>query len=191
VILNKLDLCKEGEADTFLEPYIEMGYPAFATSALTGDPPLDRIHELLAGRTSMLLGHSGVGKSSLLNTLDPGLQLRVGELTRRHAKGSHTTTFSSLLRLCIGGAVVDCPGIREFGIKGIAAEDLGNCFLDFRPFHKQCRYPNCTHDHEPECAVKQALDEGQIRKARYESYKKLLQELYGDGERMPRHGSFS
>lgn len=190
VILNKVDLCEPDEVTDFCARYAELGYPCLAVSALRGEG-LEAVKDCMRGRISILLGHSGVGKTSLLNALDPGLDLKVGELTRRHQKGSHTTTFSSLVEFPFGASVVDCPGIREFALAGVLPSELGDCFIDIRPYHKQCRYSDCIHAHEPECAVRQALESGKIRPDRYENYRRLLDELQGGGQRMPRHGSFS
>lgn len=190
VVLNKTDLCEPDEVEQFRERFESVGYPTFAISALHG-AGLAALNEWIRGKLTLLLGHSGVGKSSLLNALDPSLGLKTGELTKRHGKGSHTTTHSSLIRLPNEAQVVDCPGIREFGLTDVAPSELGYCFIDIRPFHKNCRYHDCTHAHEPDCAVRMALDEGKIRPDRHESYQRLLDELQGGGERMPRHGSFS
>jgi ribosome biogenesis GTPase len=190
VVLNKIDLCKAEEVESFRSRFESLGYPTFAISVQERSG-LDALDERLRGKLTILLGHSGVGKSSLLNAFDPTLDLKTGALTRRHDKGSHTTTHSSLIRLPQGALVVDCPGIREFGLTDVTPAELGHHFVDLRPFHHQCRYPDCTHAHEPDCAVRIALESGKIRPDRYENYRRLLDELQGGGERMPRHGSFS
>ncbi len=189
VVLNKSDLCSAEEAEALVDPYRRLGYAVAVVSCLEGRG-MEAVAEIMGNRLSMLVGHSGVGKSSLLNALDPELNVKVGAISRRRGMGRHTTTHTALLLLRSGARVVDCPGMREFSLAGIEPADLGAFFRDMAPFHNQCKYPTCTHHHEPHCAVKQAVTDGQIAEPRYESYCKLLDELHGGGERMPRHGSF-
>ncbi len=190
LVLNKTDLCGREEIEPLQEIYQSLRYRVFPVSA-TFETGLIELGAALEDRIVMLLGPSGAGKSSILNALEPGLGLKVGEVNRKDHKGRHTTTFASLLSLQrLRARVVDTPGIREFGLSQIRPEDLGALFRDLKPFHASCRYPDCVHQPEPDCAVQQAVEKGAIRRARYESYLKLLAELHGEGERMARHSSF-
>ncbi len=125
----------------------------------------------------MVAGPSGVGKSSLLNAAAPGLGLRTGAVSLATRKGKHTTTHAALHPLPGGGYVVDTPGIREFGVVDVPPEDLGFYFAEFKPYVNACRFQPCTHDHEPDCAVMNALDEGHITEQRYDSYLSILDSL--------------
>ena len=125
---------------------------------------------MLAGRESVVAGQSGVGKSSLLNAVDPNLELRRRAGQRRTAKGRHTTTTARLLPLCCGGYVVDTPGIRQFQLWDVIPEEVAGFFRDLRPYVSRCRFPDCTHTHEDDCAVKDAVADGRLDERRYESY---------------------
>ena len=189
IVLNKVDLCTAEEVEAFLAPYRGLGYATAEVSAIEGTN-LGPVRAAMTDQVSLVLGHSGVGKSSLLNALDPDLRLRVGEVTRREGKGRHTTTHSQLVKVAGAGYVVDGPGIREFGLTDIDPVDLAYGFREMRPHQGKCRFATCTHTHEPECSVKDAVEAGEISEERYSSYCKLLEEREGGGERMPRHGSF-
>jgi ribosome biogenesis GTPase len=178
VVVNKVDLLegerRAQEALAFWRGLYEgLGYPVLFTSAETGEG-VAAFAEALRGKTSVVAGPSGVGKSSLLNAVDPTLGLRTGEVSERTKKGTHTTTFATLYRLSGGGYVVDTPGIREYGIWDMAPAELGGYFVEFRPFIPHCRFPDCTHDHEPGCAVAAAVDEGLITPERYAGYLNIL-----------------
>lgn len=176
LVVNKLDLeGAEEVAGELEELYGSVGYPVIRTSALTG-AGVDRLAEHLCEGTSVLTGPSGAGKSSLLNALEPGLRLRVGELSRKRPSGRHTTVRARLLRLECGGDVADTPGFSDVGLWGVAPEDLDRCFPELEALREACRFRGCTHTHEPECAVLAALKSGQIRPSRYETYGRLLQE---------------
>ena len=125
----------------------------------------------------MVVGQSGVGKSSLLNSLDPGLQLRTNAVSSDNQKGKHTTTAAQLIEMELGGYIVDTPGIRQFQLWDIVAEEVAGFFRDLRPFINSCRYPNCTHVHESPCGVKQAVADGLLDLRRYESYCQIRTEL--------------
>ena len=180
LILNKSDLL-EGKPRAqdalafWAELYEGLGYPVLFTSAETGEG-VEAFRQRLAGAVSVVSGPSGVGKSSLLNAIEPDLGLRVSEVSEKTNKGRHTTTFATLLEAA-GGWVADTPGIREFGIWGMAPEELGGYFVEFRPFLGECRYPNCTHDHEPGCAIQDAVDEEAITPERYGSYLNILESV--------------
>ena len=192
IVLNKVDLVPAAEADAFAAPWRELGYRLLPTSATSG-AGVGELRDAMRGRTAMLLGHSGVGKSSLLNALDPTIVARIGDLVAsgtKMARGAHTTTSASLHRLEFGADLVDTPGVREFGLPPMEPHDLAHWFRDLAPRIPGCRYATCTHDHEPSCAVKAAVDAGEIRRERYMSYLKLLAELSGGGQRMQRHDSY-
>ena len=180
LVLNKADLLdgspRAQEALSFwAELYRGLGYPVLFTSAETGEG-VGAFARELAGRISMVAGPSGVGKSSLLNAVDPSLDLRVSEVSEKTNKGRHTTTFATLLRVG-DGWVADTPGIREFGIWGIAPEELAGYFVEFRAHLDGCRFPDCTHDHEPGCAVQAAVDDEAITPERYASYLTILEDV--------------
>ena len=188
IVVNKVDLCGAEEVEEFLQPYAELGYSTARTSA-TESIGLEELRGALKDKVSVLVGHSGVGKSSLLNALSPELGLTVGSLMRE-GKGRHTTTFHALWKLPFGGRVVDGPGVREFSMAGMTPEMLWGCFPEIRALQNDCHFPNCSHTHEPDCVVKPALLAGEIRAERFLSYLKLLEELQGGGQRMPRNSSF-
>ncbi len=171
IVANKIDL--DADAAGAFEVYREIGYPVVETSAETG-AGIEAFRALLHGRISVLAGPSGVGKSSVLNAMEPGLELRVGEVSDAVRKGRHTTVSAVLIPLECGGHVADTPGLRELGLWGVDPEELDACFPEFRPFLGDCRFRSCTHTHEPECAVRVALEAGAITADRYESYVALL-----------------
>lgn len=179
IIANKVDLVGEQYAHTLFAPYAQIGYEVLYTSAKTRQG-IDELRARLAGRISVVTGKSGVGKSSLLNAVQPGLGLKTGEVSGTINKGRHTTTVAELIPLNIpgGGYVADTPGIREIGLWRIPSDELDWCYREFRPFLGQCEFNNCIHDREPGCAIRAAVERGDIIQARYESYVKL----YRDGE---------
>ncbi len=190
VVVNKCELVGGGDpargavavAERFAD-YSAAGYVVHATS-VASTYGLEALRAALAGRTSALSGPSGVGKSSLMNALYPGLDLRVGEISESVNKGRHTTVGALLHPLPApvpGGAVaegfvVDTPGLREIGLWGLPADRLDTCFPEFRPYLDECRFADCAHDAEPDCAVRAAVDRGAVSLARYESYRKLREE---------------
>ncbi len=149
--------------------YSRMGYPVLLVSAKTGFG-IDRLRRLVAGRESVVAGQSGVGKSSLLNAIDPNLHLRVGAVSEETEKGRHTTTTARLLPIGCGGYVVDTPGMRTFELWDVIPEEVAGYFRDLRPYVSLCRFPDCTHTHEDDCAVKDAVADGRLDERRYESY---------------------
>jgi ribosome biogenesis GTPase len=176
--LNKIDLGDEtalGKANQDLSIYRSIGYPLVLTSAKTGFG-LDELRAILAGKRSVLAGHSGVGKSKLAAAIQPGIRLSSADVNR-HGRGRHATTASTLVTLDFGGELVDTPGVRELSIRQVERGDLAGCFLDFRPFLERCHFTSCSHIPEPHCAVKEAVDSGLIARARYESYRRLYEEL--------------
>lgn len=190
LVINKADLLEDSpraqEAMAFWEElYGGLGYPVLLTSAETGQG-VEAFRQHLADRVSVVSGPSGVGKSSLLNAVDPDLELPTSEVSEKTQKGRHTTTFATLLEVA-GGWVADTPGIREFGIWDMSPQELGGYFVEFRPFIPDCRFPDCTHAHEPGCAVQEALDAGGITPERYGSYLAILETVeaeYETAERM-------
>ena len=178
VCVNKTDLAQPGEFDGLLAVYRRLGYAALATSALRGDG-VDELRRVLKDKTSVFSGASGVGKSALLNAAQPGLALRVGEVSAATGKGRHTTSAVSLLPLDFGGYVVDTPGIREFALYDLERDELKHCFPEMAEMFGQCRFGDCSHLHEPECAVVAAVEAGRIDPVRYESYRRIYESLPG------------
>lgn len=172
IVLNKIDLVDPAPYQWVIGLYTQLGYETIATSATTGQG-IERLRALLAEGTTALSGQSGVGKSSLLNAVQPGLNLRVREVSDWTAKGKHTTSTAELIRLECGSHVVDTPGLRQFELWGVDPGAVEGHFLEFRPYIPLCKFPDCSHTHEAECAVKDAVHWGQIHFGRYESYLKL------------------
>ncbi len=180
IVVNKVDLEEDGIelAAQCLEPYARERLPMHITSAETGTG-IEGLREEMSEGISLLVGHSGVGKSSLLNAVSPGLRLSVGRVTTHHGRGRHTTTRVSLKPLQAGGWVVDTPGIREFGLDDIPPAELARLFPGFGRLPEMCKFTNCLHQDEPECAVIDAVDEELFDPARYEGYLRILEELEG------------
>ena len=181
IVINKVDLVGEAAALERFADYERIGYPVHLTSTKAAIG-LDALRDALAGRTSALTGPSGVGKSSLLNALYPGLDLRVGEISESVNKGRHTTVGALLHPLPSapgepGSYVVDTPGLREVGMWGLAPEQLDDCFPEIRVASGDCRFGDCTHRAEPDCAVRAAVGAGDVSDARYDSYLRLREEL--------------
>lgn len=176
VVINKIELVDREQAERTFADYAAAGYPVHFTS-VKQRIGLDELHDALAGKTSVLTGPSGVGKSSLMNSMYPGLDLRVGEISDSVNKGRHTTVGALLHPLPDAGYVVDSPGLREVGMWGLASEHLDECFREFREYIPSCRFGNCTHRVEPGCAVRAAVDKGGISAERYDSYLRLREEM--------------
>jgi ribosome biogenesis GTPase len=177
IVVNKCDEGARDEIAARLAIYGTMGYAVLYTSAAKADG-IAGLEDALKDRTSLFTGHSGVGKSSLLNAIDSRLTLRTGTVAK-HGRGRHTTTSVSLVKLPKGGHVVDSPGIRGFGLFGIPKSELALLMPDIRPFATGCHFPDCSHDHEPRCSVRIAATEGRITAARYDSYRRMLKTLDG------------
>lgn len=177
LVFNKLDLFSE-EGLEILEEYVsiysELGYPCYEVSALEGTN-IDQLRDLLRDKVTLVSGHSGVGKSSLINAIAPGSQLRTGSISDWSDKGKHTTTFAEMLPLPFGGYLIDTPGIRELGIVDIEQAELSHFFPEMRALLNACRFHNCRHVNEPGCAVLDALEAGDIQPSRYESYLSIYQ----------------
>jgi ribosome biogenesis GTPase len=178
VCINKIDLVDPAALQPLVGVYSQMGYRVLLTSARTG-LGIDRLRHEMGGQTSAVCGQSGVGKSSLLNAVDPRLDLRVAEVSQETQKGRHTTTTAELFRLfsdsgSAGGYVVDTPGIRQFRLWDVIPAEVAGFFRDIRPFVDRCRFPDCTHTHETDCGVKNAVADDLLDVRRYESYCHLL-----------------
>jgi ribosome biogenesis GTPase len=168
ICINKVDLAELSSLQSVVGVYAQMGYDVILSSVVSG-LGIDRLRNRLKNCESVVVGQSGVGKSSLLNAIDPELELRVSDLSAVQ-KGRHTTTTAELLELSFGGYVVDTPGIRQFMLWDIIPEEVFGFFRDLRPYENICHYPNCQHLHEEDCAVKNAVAEGRLDMRRYESY---------------------
>lgn len=175
ILLSKIDLQDAEAVAAFRAVYEGAGYEVLEVSATDGEG-VERVRELLAGCRTLVSGNSGVGKSTLIRTIDPTLDIRTGEISESHHKGRHTTTFSTMYPLAGGGAVIDTPGIKGFGLLDIDDAELWHYFPEMMRTAPGCRFYNCTHTHEPGCAVIEAVRRGDISLARYESYLKILDE---------------
>ena len=173
VCLNKIDLIDPDDLQPLVGVYGQLGYKVLQLSVVD-NAGIDRLRQLIRGRRSVVVGQSGVGKSSLLNAIEPGLQLKISPVSMENEKGRHTTTAARLIPLESGGYMVDTPGIRQFQLWDVIPEELVGLFPDLRPLASQCHYANCTHVHEQDCVVKDAVAEGRLDARRYESYCQML-----------------
>ena len=180
ICINKVDLIEDQEAfDETIHPYKELGYSLILTSTVSG-VGINQLRALLRDSTTVLVGLSGVGKSSLLRAVQPSLQLKVGTVSKHGlftGQGRHTTTQSNLIKLDNGGVVIDTPGVRTFGLAGIGPSDLSSWYPEMVKVDRHCRYGNCTHTNEPNCAVRSAVSAGSISDLRYKNYTQILEEL--------------
>ena len=177
IVLGKADTLvgeHETEAEEFTAIYKDAGYDIVRLSSTTGEG-IDEIRELLKGHTTLIAGNSGVGKSTLVSTIDPALDIRTGEISESHHKGKHTTTFSTMYRID-EGYIIDTPGIKGFGLIDIDSKELCRYFPEMMRLAPDCRFYNCTHTHEPGCAVQEGVKQGIVAWSRYESYLKILDE---------------
>ena len=176
LVLNKTDLAKAEEVEKLARLYRSLSVTVVPTSVVRGEG-LDYLESLLVGQCSALCGHSGVGKSSLLQALDPTCRTETGEVSQAVGKGKHTTTRVRLQRLSKGGVLYDLPGFKLLPLEGLDKANLSSYFTDIEGAARRCRFRDCRHVDEPECAVKEALSDGLLEESRYRSYRKLLDEL--------------
>jgi len=179
IIINKVDLAGNNATsylnDT-LELYRSIGYDILPCSVHNREL-IEAVRDKIAGNTCVFVGPSGVGKSSILNVIDPAAGQSIGEISEWSKKGTHTTTYARLIPLIGGGSIVDTPGIREFGLFEIEPAEIDQCFPEFEPYRNECRYHNCLHLDEPECKVTEAYDSGKISASRYRSYINIVDSL--------------
>lgn len=176
IVFNKADIYRKKELDKFEElneVYTDIGYMVVKMSVETGEG-IDEVKELLKDKTTLMSGHSGVGKSSFINKIFPSFRLKTQDVSGWSGKGMHTTTFTEMFDLPEGGRLIDTPGMREFGIVDISKQELSHYFPEMRALLNQCQFNNCLHINEPGCAIKKALEEGQIHAERYISYWNIL-----------------
>jgi ribosome biogenesis GTPase len=177
IIFNKSDLydkkCKENHAK-LSKIYGEIGYECIETSVVT-QQGMQRVKEAMQDKTSLFCGQSGVGKSSIINILEPELALKMGDLSHYNNKGKHTTTFAEMFPLSFGGFIIDTPGIKEFGLIKYEKEEVSHYFPEMLRLLHHCKFSNCTHTHEPQCAVKEALESGEIAHSRYLNYLSIIE----------------
>ncbi|MFL9843019.1 ribosome small subunit-dependent GTPase A [Flavobacterium rhizosphaerae] len=195
LLFNKVDTLQGDMLDEQLYlqyVYSNIGYKCMRVSAVNGKG-IEELREEMKGCVSMFSGHSGVGKSTLINTLQPGLELKTKQISEQHSQGQHTTTFAEMFDLDFGAKIIDTPGIRGFGVVDMGKAELGDYFPEFFALKDQCKFNNCLHKEEPHCAVKDALENDQIAWSRYRSYLQMLEgdddtyrtDLYGDGQNNP------
>lgn len=181
LVFNKIDTLSDESLDEQLYLqylYSEIGYTCLRVSAIQGKG-LEELKELMKGKVCVFTGHSGVGKSTLINAIEPTLQLRTKEISDAHAQGQHTTTFAEMFDLSFGAKIIDTPGIRGFGMVDMQPQEVGDYFPEFFALKEHCKFNNCLHKEEPGCAVKEALDHDEVSWSRYKSYMQILE---GDEE---------
>lgn len=176
LIFNKSDILDEELLklqQEIIDIYTNVGYECFVVSGLNGQN-LDKIKSLLKDKTTLIAGHSGVGKSTLINAIEPRLNIKTGDISAAHAKGMHTTTFAELHELSFGGFIIDSPGIKELGLVEMKKEEVGHYFPEIRERMNGCKFNNCLHVNEPKCAIKDAVENGEISEERFHSYLGIL-----------------
>ena len=176
VCINKVDLVSKEAVGALTAPYEALGYPVYRTSALRGDG-MDAFKDALINRSTAVIGQSGVGKSTLLNGVEPRLGLKTREIMKHHDRGRHTTTVAHLFKLQQGGYVADTPGVKELRLWGVKPAELAAYYPELEPLHDQCQFGDCSHLHEPGCAVRAAVAAGRIASVRYEGYRRIFESL--------------
>lgn len=182
LLFNKIDTYDDGEmveVNYLMGLYAAIGYEVIAISAKKGEE-IDKVKELMIGKTNMFSGNSGVGKSTLANALESGLKLKTTEISEQHLQGQHTTTFAEMYDLSFDARIIDTPGIKGFGVVAMEKDELGDYFPEFFELKPECKFNNCMHLEEPKCAVKDALENNQIAWSRYRSYMQMLEEDIDD-----------
>lgn len=177
LLFNKIDVYDEetlNEVKYLAHIYRQIGYECIGVSALTGRN-IDKVKALMHDKVSMFSGHSGVGKSTLINTIEPTLDIKTKEISTLHMQGQHTTTFAEMFDLSFGAKIIDTPGIKGFGVVDMDKEEVGDYFPEIFKLKQDCKFNNCLHVHEPHCAVKKALDEDKIAFSRYRSYLQIIE----------------
>jgi len=177
LIFNKLDTYSDDELEQLAimeDTYASIGYECIAISA-TKMIGIEEVKAMMKDKTTMFSGHSGVGKSTLINAIEPGLALKTKEVSKQHKQGMHTTTFAEMFELSFGGFIIDTPGIKGFGVVDFEPEEVGDYFPEFFELKSECKFNNCLHVKEPKCAVKKALEAGEIAYSRYNSYLQMIQ----------------
>ena len=178
IVFNKCDLYDDeqiAQVEELISVFKNIGYDSFMLSAKTGFQ-CEKLKEIMKDKVNLFSGHSGVGKSALINRLDPNLNVRVGEISDVHEKGKHTTTFSQMFPLSFGGYIIDSPGIKEFGLYDMEKETLAQRFPEMRNLMHECKFSNCTHLHEPHCAIKNAVEQNIIADWRYNDYCNMMED---------------
>lgn len=176
LLFNKMDVYTDEErfeVAWLMDLYTKIGYTCLQIEAKQGKN-VDKVRELMLGKTSMFAGHSGVGKSTLVNALEPGLQLKTAEISEQHMQGQHTTTFAEMYDLSFDARIIDTPGIKGFGIVDMEKEEIGDYFPEFFALKSECKFNNCLHLDEPKCAIKEALERDEIAASRYRSYVQMI-----------------
>ena len=190
ILFNKIDTCSEDDLeyiDALAHMYERIGYPTHKISA-TNKENIDFLKEEINNKQVMISGHSGVGKSTLVNSLDPTFQLKIGEISKAHKQGQHTTTFAEMHKLASGGYIIDTPGIRAFGVVDLDKAVISHYFPEMRAILADCKFNNCQHINEPKCAVKEAVETGEIDESRYATYMQLMEEDANDIHRKNIYG---
>ncbi|MCD6113219.1 MAG: ribosome small subunit-dependent GTPase A [Bacteroidales bacterium] len=180
IVFNKIDIYNDEikkRQEELVEIYSKIGYKNISVSALRGDN-IDLLKSLIKDKINLFSGHSGVGKSTLINVIQPGLNLRTSYISKQHNKGRQTTTNAEMLELSFGGYIIDSPGIKEFGLIDFKKDEVPHYFPEMRALMNDCKFNNCTHTHEPECAVKKAVENGDISTSRYNNYLSILNDEY-------------
>lgn len=176
IIFNKADILNEElhkMQNEIISIYEKVGYECFVVSSLD-KKDIEKIKSIFKDKTTLISGHSGVGKSTLINAIEPSLKLKTGDISAAHSKGTHTTTFAELHVLSFGGFIIDTPGIKELGLVEMKREEVGHYFPEIRKIMNDCKFNNCLHVNEPKCAVKEAVEKGEISEERYHSYLGIL-----------------